>query len=111
MSARSNIFSNFRVGRTPWVEGVVASAAALELTAILPVQPQFPGEGKREGERQEFNLSPTLRVPFRWCPAGSFTMGGIDAAAMANEKPARTVRLSRASGSRKPNSPKPSGRA
>jgi formylglycine-generating enzyme required for sulfatase activity len=74
-------------------EGEVATAATLELSAALPLLPRFPVAGKQAGERQEFNLTPSLRVPFRWCPPGSFTMGGTDVAATPAEKPVRTVKL------------------
>jgi formylglycine-generating enzyme required for sulfatase activity len=77
------------------IEGQLASAGTLNLTANLPDLPRFPKEGKQAGERQEFNISPTLRLAFRWCPAGSFTMGGTDPAATPAEQPARTVRLSK----------------
>jgi formylglycine-generating enzyme required for sulfatase activity len=75
------------------VEGEVATAATLELQASPPSLPRFPTDGKQAGERQEFNLTPTLRVAFRWCPAGSFTMGGTDVESTAAERPARPVRL------------------
>jgi formylglycine-generating enzyme required for sulfatase activity len=77
------------------VGGQLASAGTLDLTTTLPDLPRFPKDGKQAGERQEFNISPTLRIAFRWCPAGSFTMGGTDPAATPAEKPARTVRLSK----------------
>ena len=75
------------------VEGEVATAATLGLQASLPPLPRFPTDGKQAGERQEFNLTPTMRVAFRWCPAGSFTMGGTDVESTAAERPVRTVQL------------------
>lgn len=61
--------------------------STLELSANLVVQQSLPREGMTAGEREEFNLSPSLRVAFRWCPAGSFRMG--------RGKDARAVNISR----------------
>lgn len=53
----------------------------------------LPGDGKVAGERREFNLAPDLRVAFRWCPPGTFKMGGRDRLAEPDEKPVRSVTL------------------
>jgi formylglycine-generating enzyme required for sulfatase activity len=55
--------------------GELKPESTLELSGELIVPPSLPREGTTAGERVEFNLSPSLRVAFRWCPAGSFQMG------------------------------------
>lgn len=69
------------------VTGELQPESTLKLFAELVIPPNLPREGASAGERQEFNLSPTLRVAFRWCPAGSFRMG--------QGETARNVNLSR----------------
>lgn len=69
------------------VTGELQPETTLELSAELVVPQSLPKDGASAGERAEFNLSPSLRVAFRWCPAGSFRMG--------RGKAARTVNLSR----------------
>jgi formylglycine-generating enzyme required for sulfatase activity len=75
------------------VAGEVASLTTLRLSAAMVETTSFPSAGKKAGERRIFNIGPDLRVPFRWCPAGAFTMGGTDRAATAAEKPVRKVTL------------------
>jgi formylglycine-generating enzyme required for sulfatase activity len=69
------------------VRGKLLPKSTLDLSGELVVPPSLPREGATAGERVEFNLSPSLRIAFRWCPAGSFRMGRGAAA--------RTVNLSR----------------
>lgn len=96
------VFEDVDVGRVSYllkhagradtvVEGEVATGAELELRAALPWLPVLPEAGTTAGERREFNLTEKLRVPFRWCPPGSFQMGGPG----ADERPLRRVSLSK----------------
>lgn len=69
------------------VKGELKPESTLELSAELVVPQSLPRDGTAAGERVEFNLSPSLKVAFRWCPAGSFQMG--------RGKEARKVNISR----------------
>ncbi|MCF7734607.1 MAG: SUMF1/EgtB/PvdO family nonheme iron enzyme, partial [Akkermansiaceae bacterium] len=73
--------------------GEVGNLETLELASSLAESPWLPEPGKVAGERREFNLTPDLRVAFRWCPAGAFVMGGAGPLAKKQEKPARQVEL------------------
>jgi formylglycine-generating enzyme required for sulfatase activity len=73
------------------VKGEVKDRAPLKLAARLSPAPRLPRDGKTAGERREINLTSEIRVPFRWCPAGSFKMGGP----APNEGPVREVTLSK----------------
>jgi formylglycine-generating enzyme required for sulfatase activity len=64
--------------------GELKPESTLELFSELIVPPSLPREGTTAGERVEFNLSPSLRVAFRWCPAGSFVMGRGETARKVN---------------------------
>ena len=66
------------------VTGELQAGSTLELSAELVVPPSLPRDGADAGERAEFNLSPSLRVAFRWCPPGSFRMGRGKAAGTVN---------------------------
>jgi formylglycine-generating enzyme len=75
------------------VQGEVASLATLPLSTTLTETSSLPVDGKQAGERRIFNVAPDLRIAFRWCPPGTFSMGGSDRAAANAEKPVRKVRL------------------
>lgn len=72
----------------------VVSGAHHTPSVHLTETTSLPGDGKIAGERREFNLAPDLRVAFRWCPPGTFKMGGKDRLAKPDEKPVRSVTLS-----------------
>ncbi len=64
---------------------------SVQLTEVT----SLPADGKIAGERWEFNLSPNVKVAFRWCPPGTFMMGGNDRVAAPDEKPLRSVTLTK----------------
>lgn len=66
------------------VAGQLQAESTLELSGKLVVAPSLPREGSTAGERGEFDLSASLRIAFRWCPAGSFRMGRGESARMVN---------------------------
>ena len=76
------------------VKGVVPSGGKVDLTAELVELPVLPTAGSAAGERRVFNVSPTARVPFRWCPPGSFVMGTAGPDGARDERPARKVEIS-----------------
>lgn len=71
----------------------VVSGAHHTPSVHLTETTSLPTDGKVAGERREFNLAPDLRVAFRWCPPGTFKMGGKDRLAEPDEKPVRNVTL------------------
>lgn len=73
------------------VKGLVKDRKPLNLSANMLELPKLPSEGKSAGERREFNLTANCRVPFRWCPPGSFKMGGN----APGEKPIHEVKLTK----------------
>ena len=76
------------------VKGEVPSGGKINLTAELSELPVLPTNGTTAGERRVFNVSPTARIPFRWCPPGSFVMGTAGTGGAPDERPARKVEIS-----------------
>ncbi len=75
------------------VRGELPPDGSLELSAALTELPLLPENGAQAGERRLFNITPALRVPFRWCPPGSFVMGAARTG-NADERPSRKVGFS-----------------
>lgn len=74
----------------------VPGAGLLEKSSTLREMPRMPStDGTTPGERREFDLAAGLRMAFRWCPPGSFRMGGSDPGALPAELPVRDVRLTK----------------
>lgn len=77
------------------VSADVVSGAHHVPSVHLTETTSLPSDGRVAGERREFNLSPNVKVAFRWCPPGTFMMGGNDRVAAPDEKPLRSITLTK----------------